>query len=110
STSMEESSCSRSAPAAHDSGLFGRRRSEMIRCWIWLVPSKIVVSRASRQLPFHLPFRGVAVAAVELDPVAGHLHRHLGGQQLDHGRLALAGLALVDEVGHLAVVGPGLVD
>ena len=33
----------------HVSGLRGRRRSAMIRCWIWLVPSKIVVSRASRQ-------------------------------------------------------------
>jgi hypothetical protein len=34
-----------------DSGERGSSRSLMIRFWISLVPSKIVVSRASRQFP-----------------------------------------------------------
>ena len=33
----------------HPNGLRGKSRSEMMRCWIWLVPSKMVVNRASRQ-------------------------------------------------------------
>src|SRR5439155_25769348 len=50
-----------------------------------------------------LVFSGVAIAPVHLDAVAGDLDRHLGGQQLHHGRFLLALLPEVDEVRHLAV-------
>jgi hypothetical protein len=85
-------------------------RSLMMCCWIWLVPSKIVVSRASRQC--RSTWRSVVYPLPPWSwiPSPVTLHRHLGGDELDHRRLLLACLALIETVGDLLVEGPGLLD
>ena len=70
----------------------------MMRIWISDVPSKILVSRASRQWRSTGVQGGVAAAAVDLERFARDALGHLRGEQLHHRGFLVAADALVDLV------------
>ena len=71
--------------------------------WIWLVPSTICSTLASRMYRSDREVLHVAVAAEHLDRVGGDPHRGVGGEQLRHGGLGPEGAAPVAQPGRVQV-------